>query len=450
MEPRQRTVVIVSVFLIALSAVFLHAQTSGETQLYDIEAMVRAAVENSETVRSARENLRRQVLNREMLPPILGSSVSVHANVSGALGSSPATGVSFGVSDSENISVSVPLLTQLSLSASAGTEIGSLAIGSLSVSLDYKPFAENTQTEQADKSVTLAEVGLQEALIAAELDARKKYISLVSAVKAAALAEQALQLANRNFDTVSSRYEAGLASKDELLSGERDHRNSQLQELRARKTEYASRSTMSKIAGIDCSQANFSELPDYELEPFEKDTMVAKALANSLSLRRSQMQLTTDREALSKARRSLPNLGLGLQIGSNLKSQDYFTFGLSVNLSWSFLRSVDKEVELAQMVVDQAERSLEAAQRDLRDAIEAALLDLEISTISLELLRIAEEQAQTAYQSVQKDFEQGSVNYLQVEDARLSAVEATQSYIDGQRQAWSAWYSLLALVAGKG
>ena len=421
------------------------------TDVLTIEQAVELALENSEGMLSSRESVRIQELNRGSLFPksvSVGVSGSVAWDTSGGF-----TAEGLSLSDSESISLSLPIIPQINVSASVSAALIPIAEGEPAsvparISLGIFPLADNSKTIQADLSLTLSKHSLEQSAAGVELDVRNKYIAFLSSIKTRVLAEENYSIKEQNYNAVKSGYDLGLGSQAALLSAEKALWNARIGWEQAKKNEYSASLSLSRLVGMDLVEEKLADLPQYPERTLNENEIMEKTLSTNIGLKKSQLQLIEAERSLKNTRSLLPDLGITAAVISDIPKGDYFTPQLSLNLSWSLSGSRSADIEKARIQLNQMKRAQDSSTQSLIESTEIAIMEYKIQLMSIEPLKINVREAQKRYDEAMLEYEKGKIGFIALEEIRISRDQAVFSLETGWYSMWRSWYSLSSLIGG--
>lgn len=285
----------------------------------------------------------------------------------------------------------------------------------------YKQARANLETSR--ESVRLSE---QETI----LDAKRSFYGYLLARDMFEVATENLELAEKHFDNVKSLYEAGMASRFDLLRSEVEAANLRPQVIRARNGLTLSELALKTALGLDLDTpvAVEGELADMPLE-VDIDQALEEALAGRPELRQLDQQRVMAGEMFKIARGSLlPALAIG---GAYNFWADNFNFNkgtwqnfYSVNLSLSLPLFDGLEARSRMGQAKAVIREIEWTRKGLE-----GLVALEVRQAVLNHRQAREtllsqeknvEQAREAVRIAELNFSEGLITNLDVSTARVA------------------------------
>lgn len=256
--------------------------------------------------------------------------------------------------------------------------------------------------------------------------------------KFAEVAEEAVKLAEKHLNNVKSLYNAGLASKFDLLRSEVQLANLKPQLIKARNSLNVTELSLKSLLGLDLSQP-IEVKGDLVYEPIELDleASLEKARFNRPEINQLKYQRKMAGEMLKLARASnLPTLSVS---GTYNFWADSFSFKKDI---WQSFYVVNLVLTLpifngfatsAQVGQSKALiRELEFTQRGLIEGIKLevrqAILNLHEAKESLFSQEKNVEQAQESVRIAELNFSEGLATTLDVSSAQVALIQAKTNY----------------------
>ncbi len=420
----------VPLIALVISQVISHAADTWE---WDIEKVVETALQNSEAIIQAREEIRKKELDLQMLRAVRSSSLTVSTGRTRM--KNPLTG-EYEIFGEEEIKLNIPLTPKLVVESSL--IIGEPAL----VRLDYYPLAENVEEARAQLDLSLQQLEFQKIMVQTELEARKRYIELLAAEKSLRQAKEDRMLAEKTLAITEYRFQAGLVGKTELEKAKVGVLETRMREASVEMREQTARQSLSCLLKVDLSEAKFAELPEFPIYYLSADEMLENALANDVELKRARLLLIFAQENLERIKKNKPVIVLGAKTDT-----ENWEWELSAGLTWTINAAYPERVKKAEIEVIQQERAVNLAVETVEDSLTAVIKDFEMQRMNIDILEYKKDLAGRAYIDAQRKYEQGEILLIDLERARLQAQEAQDDFINGWNNLWQAWYSLLAIIA---
>lgn len=284
---------------------------------------------------------------------------------------------------------------------------------------------------------TAAELGLTEELAEIELQVRTAYYQALLAQEAQEIAGEALAQAERFLEQERLRLTAGRASELEVMRAEvsRDNLRPQLVEAQN---------------AAELALLNLKRLVDLPLEqPLELTTGLtappAEALADDLSrelltarraaVRAAEEQVDIRAEQVRIARGAfLPNVSLNMNYGRQIFPQEMFSFEGDWRTDWTVGVTVSvplftglrraAELQVAQVELERSRLQLSQLRESVQLQFEQARGERERARAAIAARERTAEVAQRVYDLTVLRYEQGLATQLEVNDARLSLLQA--------------------------
>ncbi len=422
------------VSFLLLLCFFLVSGTIGlgafEHDAWDIERVVTVALQQSETLLKAREDLVFKRLELQQTIPlrttdlVFEGTTSEHQNAVGNY-------------HQETFTLTIPLLPRLRMGSSYTVQENIPD----RFWVELQPLAEDPSAEKRLEYV-IAQLELEEAIINTELEARQQYISALAAVKSLYYTKEEGELAEKTEELMKCRHELGLVSEAELQSAKSGALEAKVQLAIVEKNEYTTRMALSRILGTNLLTAAFKELPEFPGDILTEEYILEQALNNNVSMKVAQLRLDYYRQHQAWVKTLKPQLALKAE-----SPMDTWDPALSAALVWRLGADLPLLVEADRLRLQQLERTVESGKDQLITSLKTALLDFKVQRLMVEQLKSLVEQTEMNYLRMQGRFEDGEVLLVDLDKAKLAMKKAKDNYINGWHSLWSAWYSLLAMMA---
>jgi outer membrane protein TolC len=267
---------------------------------------------------------------------------------------------------------------------------------------------------------------------------KKAFYGYLLAQKFAEVAEEAVGLAEKHYANVKNLYDAGMASRFDLLRSEVQVANLKPQLIRAKNSLSVAELGLKTLLGVDLSQP--IELKgEMSFKPFEGelDEMVNKAVANRPEISQLNYQRQIAGEMLKMARaENLPTLAIGGAYNYwsnflNFKKNNWESYysvnlvltlpifsGFSNSAKIAQTKSLIKEIEFSQKgLIDMVKFEVNQAFLNLKQAKESLLSQEKNVDEAQESVRIAE-----------LNFSEGLATTLDVSSAQVALSQAKTNY----------------------
>jgi outer membrane protein len=255
------------------------------------------------------------------------------------------------------------------------------------------------------------------------------------------VAQEAVSLAEKHLKTVRSLYDAGMASKFDLLRTEVQLANLQPQLIRAKNSLVSAELGLKTLLGIDLARPiDVQGRLSYQEVTADADASVAQALTARPDLNQLKFQQQMAAEMLKIARAAyFPTLAVGGQFnywGDQFKfTKDAWESYYSINLVLSF--SIFNGFANAAKVGESKAvlKQIELSQKGLTDMIkfevQDSILKLRQARESLISQEKNVEQAQEAVRIAELNYSEGLATNLDVSSAQVALSQARTNYSQG-------------------
>ncbi|MFQ6069144.1 MAG: TolC family protein [Candidatus Aminicenantales bacterium] len=254
----------------------------------------------------------------------------------------------------------------------------------------------------------------------------------------AEVAEEAVKLAEKHYENVKRLYEAGLASKFDLLRSEVQLANLQPRLIKARNALKLSELSLKSLLGLELSRpVEIRGKLIYEPLEAEEEKCLEKALLNRPELKQLDYQKKIAREMLKLARAShLPSVAISgtYNLWADKFSlrrdnwQSFYAINLALSLPVFNGFSISARVGQSRALI----RELELTHKGLVEAIKLevrqALLSLKEARESIVSQGKNVEQARESVRIAELNYAEGLATSLDVSSARVALTEAKSNY----------------------
>jgi outer membrane protein TolC len=260
------------------------------------------------------------------------------------------------------------------------------------------------------------------------------FYGLLLAREFAAVSEEALALAEKHFQNVRNLYEAGLASKFDLLRAEVQVTNLKPALLRARNGLSQSEAGLKSLLGIDLEEAvEFKGALAYA--PFEADleSFTARALLNRPELNQMLYQKKMAAEMVRMARAAgLPTVAVSgafnywadaFRFGKDTW-QDYYSINLVVSLPLFTGFSTAAQVGQSKALLGELEKTHQGLTDMVKLEVRQAILNLNQARETLLSQEKNVEQAQESVRIAELNYSEGLATSLDVSSVQVALAQA--------------------------
>lgn len=400
---------------------------------WDIELVVKAALENSDAIIQASEELRKREIHLQATKTISQRDLTISGEATKI--KNPFTR-KYEYYDKGQIELSISLTPKLVLGST-------MILGEpASVYLNYYPFAENVEEAQAQLDFSLQLLELEKKIVEVELEARKLYITLLAAIKKRKQAEENLALVEQTKLITRRRYHAGLVGRDELDRAETEILEAKVKLASMKMEEYIALRTLSRLIKNDLSRSSLIELPLFQENKIDFNEIRETALDNNIELKKANLMLAFAKENLERVKKHRPTISFCATANTEDGS-----LSLSGSLTWKFEAIQSQRIEQAEIAVRQQQRMIETLKEELEDSLAIAIDNFELQQMNINVLEHKKNLAIRSSIEAQKKYENGEISLVDLEKVRLEAAIAQDDYIAGWNNLWQAWYVLLATIA---
>ncbi len=283
-----------------------------------------------------------------------------------------------------------------------------------------------------------AELGLAEQLAEIELQVRTAYYQALFAGRMEEISGEALAQAERFLEQERLRLKAGRASELEVMRAEVSRDNLRPQQVEARNAAELAMLNLKRLVDLPLGEpvALTTELvapTSEELRAAELSPEVR--VAQRATLQAAQEQVEIRRQQVRVAQGAfLPNVALQMNYGRQLFPTDPFQFEGDWRTDWTVGLNVSvplftglrrtAELEQAQVELEQSRLQLSQLRESVQLQYEQARGERERALAAIEARGRTADVAQRVYDLTVLRYEQGLATQLEVNDARLSLLQA--------------------------
>ena len=317
-------------------------------------------------------------------------------------------------------SVSIPIIPELSVSASLGGIIGDAWDPSGSLRVSYNPFAGASIDWKNWETFRKAEIQLAELENSVPMDAEEAALGLVKGQLNLQSAESSMELEERKYEIAKKRYELNDITYSELEDSRSALGSARQKYYDAQKSLLSLKKGLFQLIGPDLGDITVHELTvdqvllmisarDGELEGLPPESAATVALLNRV----------VELEALNRQLDETPVFDPKLSISANI---NYFDFkaGSSVSITLSPNQfQAEERAEIRDSIADK-EFDLSLEQANLQ--LELRMLEQSIS-VAREALEISindYENVEVQYKESELLFKQGERTAVELEETKLS------------------------------
>mgnify|MGYP001569508424 CR=1 FL=1 len=289
------------------------------------------------------------------------------------------------------------------------------------------------------------------------LSARRQFYEVVKAVRLAAVAANALQLAQDDERRVHALFEVGSVSRSDVLKAQVRTAQSELDSLTASQAVVAQRVALSGLVGVEESRmGEVDTLLTFEPHTYDEAALVAEAGRSRPDLMAAEAELAAARASLRGARFArLPYVTASASYQINPRSRSTSTilppgipplinpgtsstrsetdrlFSGQIALSWDVFDGLatDSRVASARARLLRAQDARDVLRRNLAAEVHAALLGYQAGLVQDRVARRALESAVENVKLTQQKYNVGSATILELIDAQVQLQRAQSDQV---------------------
>lgn len=402
-----------------VSAAFLPAD--------QIEDVIRTVLENNPSLAESRLSLEEFLDGKPHIFQIENTSLSLGADYSASLEETP--GFSPGLSGS--VSLSVPVLSQLSVSSSysfsdntgPGAEDPSVSIG-----ISYRPFADSTDIKSWNNSEYIKYLQLAQQIENLKSQAESFYISWITSKGSVEIAELRFSQAESSLANAEFRYQQGMINYQTYQNAVIDYTNRSIALTEAKRNLLNKRQDGLELFG------NTKALDDMEnwdmsyedlkkrIDSFEQNTGIPVSAAI--------VQLQADLDSLKREQTGTwiwePDLSLNLNTAIPLES---LRISGQMSFSYNQIKAKDKKVLAEKIKNKELEIESEKARFELQKEVYQIAVDTAADNLSI--LELSHDLAVQNMESAQSGHALGVVSNDELITAQISLKQAGLDLMNG-------------------
>lgn len=283
-----------------------------------------------------------------------------------------------------------------------------------------------------------SELNLAEQLAEIELQVRTAYYQALLAQRMEEIAIEALAQAERSLEQERLRLSAGRASELEVMRAEVARDNLRPQQVAARNASELALLNLKRLVDLPMTApiTLTTELEAPPAEELEAGTLAPEVLiAQRAAVQAAEEQVEIRQQQVRVARGAfLPNVALQMNYGRQLFPTDPFQFEgdwrtdwtIGVNVSVPLFTGMRRtaELELAQVELEQSRLQLSQLRETVQLQYEQARGEQERARAEIAARERTAEVAERVYDLTVLRYDQGLATQLEVNDARLSLLQA--------------------------
>jgi len=340
-----------------------------------------------------------------LLPQISGSWTAARAqNVSG----SPGTG-----------------LTEVRRTTTFWTDSTLARVSASQLLFDFGKTFAATDVAKRNAAVTLEDLELQRQLVT--LAVKEAYTNINFAQRLIKVQLQALERAELNLRSARGFFEVGTRPKSDVTRAEVDVANARLGVIQARNAERVARVALNTAMGIaaDTPTQIRDNLVEQKAE-FDRRQLLAEALGRRPEYKQEQLRVdAADAFVRQTFRNFLPDITGGGFYGAQRADMNE-VWELNIGLTWSIYDGGDRIARYreARANVEAARARVKARALDISREVEQAQLTLDETDERIQAAQAAVASAQENFRLAQGRFDAGVGTILELTDAQLALTQA--------------------------
>ena len=329
-------------------------------------------------------------------------------------------------SESSGLSTSVFNGQTTAVTRSRSFEETTVARVSLSqVLFDFGKTFASTEAARRVAEVAQEDVELQRQLIA--LAVKEAFININFAQRLIRVQEQAVERADLNLRSARGFFDVGTRPKSDVARAEVDVANARVDLIRARNAERLSRVALNTAMGIPVdTPTQVQDILVYAPTGLERAQLIGEALRQRPESRQVRLQVE---EAEARARRAFrdffPDITANAFYGGTRSDLDgIWEVGLA--LSWTLFDGGNRIARFreAKALVDGAEARVRASDLDIAREVEQAQITVQEAEERIQAAQVAVASAQENFRLAQGRFDAGVGTILELTDAQLFLTQA--------------------------
>ncbi|HEV8639994.1 MAG TPA: TolC family protein [Methylomirabilota bacterium] len=288
-------------------------------------------------------------------------------------------------------------------------------------------FGKNMAATEAAKklaAVALEDIELQRQLIA--LAVKEAYTNILFAQRLIRVNQQAVDRAQLNLKSARGFFEVGTRPKSDVARAEVDVANSRVDLIRARNAERLARVALNTAMGIEVDTP--TQVQDnlvYELVTLDRIAIRDEALRQRPEYRQARLRVEAAEASERQAFRNFfPDIsGSGTYGGTRTDLNESWTLGLS--LSWSLFDGGSRIARYreAKANLEASRARVRATELDLSRELEQAQILVEEAQERIQAAQTAVVSAQENFRLAQGRFDAGVGTILELTDAQLALTQ---------------------------
>ncbi len=402
-----------------VSAAFLSAD--------QIDDVIRAVLENNPSLAESQLSLEEFLDGKPLILQIENTSLSLEANYSASLEETPGSSPDL----SGSVSLSVPVLSQLSVSSSysfsdntgPGAEDPSVHIG-----ISYRPFADSTDIKSWNDSEYIKYLQLAEQIENLKSQAESFYISWITAKGSTEIAGLRFSQAESSLANAEFRYEQGMINYQTYQNAVIDYTNRSIALTEAKRNLLNKRQdgldlfgNTEALADMEIWDMSYEDLKK-RIDSFEENT--------GIPVSGTIVQLQADLDSLKREQTRTwiwePDFSLSLNTAIPMES---VRISGQMSFSYNQIKAKDKKILAEKIKNKELEIEREKARFELQKEVYQIAVDT--ATDNLSILELSHDLAVQNMESAQSGHELGVVSNDDLITAQISLKQAELDLLNG-------------------
>ena len=290
------------------------------------------------------------------------------------------------------------------------------------------------QINQAEKNVTVAEIGIEKAREQVKLDAATAYFSVLHTNNLVDVSKQMVSNLDKHLNSVQAKYDAGVVAKSDVLRAEVELANARQNAIKALNNYELAKASLRNTMMVDANtELTLTDALGYEKYDKSLDECLAMAEKNRPDIAQATVNIAMASKGIDIAESGrLPSLSMSASNGWTegfLPRSDNWSVGLSA--SWNLF-----DAGVTSSRVRQADASLDKALEQAKQVKTSALLEVRQNYLSmgeaeerLDTNAVAVGKAEEDLSIAHEKYNAGVGTNLDVIDAQLALTQAKTNRI---------------------
>ena len=272
-------------------------------------------------------------------------------------------------------------------------------------------------------------------------DTTNAYFQLIEARKAAAIADQAVSVAQDNLKTAQLLFNAGTAARADVLREQVTYANAQVAQVQADNDAALANEALANLLNVDLgSRIDATESLEATAPPFALDEVLSDAHARRPEISASRSAVTIAEDTVRAARAgTLPTLALQVQNASltpNFENIHQPQLSETLSVTWKLFDGgmTHGKVAEASADVDKAKINLQQLENGVDLEVRRAYLNYVAAQARLGAARSGQTSADENLRVTRIRYRAGVGTSLELSDALLADTQAQTQFVSAQAQ----------------